>query len=86
MVEKGALRMFEKAMEIEREGIVQTYLQGWVSGRVFDKSVKPADVLSGEETAEQILNMAIGLEKDSIAFYAGIRSMVPEERGAEGSG
>jgi len=60
------------------QGILRMYLQAWVSGQVFDIKASPSDLLSKNDTPEKILNMAIGLEKDSIAYYYGIRSSVPE--------
>ena len=37
--------------------------------------------LTGKERVEDILRMAIGLEKDSIVFYLGMKAMVPERLG-----
>ena len=43
----------------------------------------PSDKLTGRESLEEILQTAIGLEKDSITFYLGIREMVPEKLGKD---
>ena len=40
-----------------------------------------ADALTGSEPLEEILNTAIGLEKDSILFYLGLKDMVPQKHG-----
>ena len=37
--------------------------------------------LTGSETMEQILRLAIGLEKKSVLFYLGIKDMVPQQLG-----
>jgi len=37
--------------------------------------------LTGREKAEDIFRMAIGLEKDSIVFYLGMKDAVPERLG-----
>jgi rubrerythrin len=42
-----------------------------------------ADALTGKETLEDILNTAIGLEKDSILFYIGLKDMVPSKYGQD---
>jgi rubrerythrin len=42
-----------------------------------------ADALTGKETLEDILNTAIGLEKDSILFYIGLKDMVPPKYGQD---
>ena len=43
----------------------------------------PSEKLTGKETLEEIYRTAMGLEKDSIVFYQGIREMVPERLGKD---
>ena len=50
-------------------------------GSVFNLKSDPAELLTGNESMEEIINRALGLEKDSIVFYLGIRDMVPERLG-----
>jgi len=57
------------------------YLRGMADGQLFDVKADPSEQLTGKETMEDILTTAIGLEKDSIVFYLGIREMVPERLG-----
>lgn len=59
------------------------YLRAWADAHVFDVKEAPAERLSGKEAVDDILQMAIGLEKDSIAFYVGLREMVPEGQGQD---
>lgn len=59
------------------------YLKVMADGYVFDVRTEPADLLTGQETAAEILRTAIGLEKDSIVFYLGIKEMVPARLGKE---
>lgn len=54
------------------------YLRAMAHGRVFDAGGDPSAGLTGSETMAEILRAAIGLEKDSIIFYLGMREMVPE--------
>ena len=42
-----------------------------------------ADALTGEETLEKILQTAVGLEKDSILFYLGIKDLIPHKSGQD---
>jgi len=42
-----------------------------------------ADALTGEESVEQILRTAIGLEEKSILFYLGLKDMVPPKLGKD---
>ena len=52
------------------------YLQAMVNGQVFDLRRDPSERLKGKESVEDVLRMAIGLERDSIVFYQGIRDLV----------
>lgn len=63
------------------EGQAALYLRAMADGYVFDVKMDPSEKLTGEETLEEIYRTAIGLEKDSIVFYQGIREMVPERLG-----
>lgn len=53
------------------------YLRAMADGRVFDVKADPAARLTGNESMADLLHTAIGLEKDSIVFYLGIKQMVP---------
>lgn len=65
------------------EGESQAYLQALADRRLFDVTADPADRLTGKQTAEDVLIMAIGLEKDSIVFYLGLKDFVPAKLGAD---
>ena len=71
------------ALAYDPQGEVALYLQAMAAGKVFDVKSDPTKRLSGKETMEEILHIAIGLEKDSIIFYLGIKDMVPEELGKD---
>jgi len=62
---------------------VGMYLQAMADGRVFDIQADPSKKLTGSETPQDILNMAIELEKDSIIFYLGLEEYVPAESGKD---
>ncbi len=57
------------------------YLQAMANGHVLDMKTDASTLLSGRESFHDILKMAIGAEKDSIAFYMGIKDSVPEPAG-----
>ena len=61
----------------------QMYLQVAADGHVFDTRTDPAEKLKGKDKAEDILKMAINVEKDSIAFYAGLKEWVPPRAGRD---
>lgn len=59
------------------------YVRAFADGKVFDPNADPAGALSGDETAEDVLRTAIGLEKDSIVFYLGLKDMVSRKLGRD---
>jgi rubrerythrin len=59
------------------------YLRGMADGQLFDVKADPSELLTGKETMEEILRTAIGLEKDSIVFYLGLKDIVPERLGKQ---
>jgi len=63
-------------------GEVANYLKAMADSYVFQKSVAPEDLLPGK-SIEEVLKIAIGLEKDSIVFYLGIKEAVPEKYGKD---
>jgi rubrerythrin len=63
----------------DREAPLSDYLQSWVRGYVFNSEKKPLDRLAGMTELPEVLKLAMELEKDAIAFYAGLREMVREE-------
>jgi rubrerythrin len=70
-----------KAPVPDQEGESAAYLQAWADGQVFDVRVDPSEKLTGKETIQEILLTAIGMEKDSIAFYLGMKDAVPGKTG-----
>ena len=65
------------------EDLEALYLRAIADGRVFDIKKDPSEILSEGKSLEEILKIAISLEKDSIVFYNSFRDMVPGESGKE---
>jgi rubrerythrin len=59
------------------------YLRAMADGHVFDVKQPPSEKLTGKESFEEILKIAIGCEKDSIVFYLGLRDLVPAKEGKD---
>jgi len=57
------------------------YLQAAADGKVFDLKKDVTELLPDGVTIEDVLNTAIGLEKDSIVFYTGMKDMVQNDTG-----
>ena len=58
------------------ENEVVLYLQAMADGHVFDPQKNPAELLTGNETVQDVLKLAINAEKDSIVFYLGLKDFV----------
>jgi len=59
------------------------YLLALADRSVFDLTSDPWARVTGKETLSDILRMAIGVEKDSIVFYLGLKDMVPRRFGSD---
>lgn len=59
------------------------YLKAMADRRIFDIQRVPGEILKGAHTLEEVIQVAIGLEKDSIVFYTGMQAMVPAEFGKD---
>ena len=64
----------------EQENEAVLYLRALMAGKIFDEKEDPADLV-GKMSMPEVLKKAIALEKDSIAFYTGIKELVPAEFG-----
>lgn len=65
------------------DGQAQMYLRVMADGHVFDIKADPVKKLAAMNTPEDILKMAIGIERDSIAFYVGLKEAVPRKAGKD---
>jgi rubrerythrin len=59
------------------------YLSAMADTHGGEGSPSVVDSLTGTETMEEVLNTAIGLEKESVLFYLGLKDMVPPKYGRE---
>ncbi|MHC4754780.1 MAG: hypothetical protein ACYTBP_06515 [Planctomycetota bacterium] len=59
------------------------YLRAMADDHVFDTKTDPSKQLSGKESQQEILKMAIRLAKDAIAYFLGLKTLVPARRGKE---
>jgi rubrerythrin len=73
----------QEPMVFDPNDEAQMYLQVAADGHVFDTKTEPTEKLKGKDTLDDILKMAIDMEKDSIAFYAGLKEWVPPRAGRD---
>jgi rubrerythrin len=76
------------AAEVEQpvfdpDGQAQMYLRVMADGNVFDVKADPVGQLATRNTPEDVLKMAIGAERDSIAFYVGLKEAVSRKAGKD---
>jgi rubrerythrin len=62
---------------------VSQYLAAMADNMGGEGSPSVAESLTGNETLEEILQTAVGLEKDSILFYLGIKDLIPSQSGQD---
>jgi len=93
-MEDEHLRTFENmrtelsGTEVEQQvfdpdGQAQMYLRVMAGGHVFDLKTDLAEQLAGINTPEDVLKMAIGVERDSIVFYVGLKEAVSQRAGKD---
>ncbi|GAB4291312.1 MAG: ferritin family protein [Myxococcota bacterium] len=68
---------------IDAEEEVVSYLHAIADSKIFDLKLELTSFWTGKETIDDIIKKAIGVEKDSIIFYTGMRDVVPEAWGRE---
>ena len=72
-------RLFGERTEFgyaEHADMAADYLKALVREKVFVLSRDPAEIMAGISTAEELLELAIGREKDAILYYVGMKDMV----------
>jgi rubrerythrin len=62
---------------------VAKYLQTMADFHGMEGKAGPTQKFTGKETLEEILRAALQAEKNSIAFYVGIKDLVPEKKGRD---
>ena len=62
---------------------VAQYLQTLADFHGTEGKVSPTEMLTGQESMAEILKIALQAEKNSIAFYVGIKDLVPNKAGKD---
>ncbi|MFA6133839.1 MAG: ferritin family protein [Phycisphaerae bacterium] len=71
----------ESGEPLDPDSETALYLRGLLAGKFFDIRTTPADYLRPKDTASDILLTAIGLEKETLVFYEGVKQVVrPADR------
>jgi rubrerythrin len=59
------------------------YLQAMADSRGTEGKKGPADKLTGKESIREILEIAVGAEKNSVVFYTGLKDLVDVKAGKD---
>ena len=59
------------------------YLQAMADARGMEGRISPTKKLTGNESINQVLDIAINSEKDSVVFYLNLKDLVPVRAGRE---
>ncbi len=65
------------------DGEAHLYLRAMADGHVFDVKSDPMERLGGVESPQDVIKAALQVEKDSVAFYAGLKEYVARQAGKE---
>ncbi len=65
------------------DGEAQMYLRVMAGGHVFNLKADPAAKLGDIEAPQDLLKMAMSVERDSIAFYVGLKESVSAKAGKD---
>ncbi|MBN1818991.1 MAG: ferritin family protein [Sedimentisphaerales bacterium] len=84
----AAMRRELSAAEKENDtfdprGEAALYLQAMADSHGTEGKKSPSDMLTGNESIEEVLEAAVRAEADSVAFYTGIKEMVPAKAGRD---
>jgi rubrerythrin len=93
-MENSHQRMFEimrtrlseaekSATVFDPRGEAAQYLTAMADTHGGEGSPTAAEALTGEESMTEIVDIAIGLEKESILFYLGLKDLVPPKYGQD---
>jgi len=59
------------------------YLQALADSKGFEGMRSQTQKLTGKESVQELLEIAIGAEKNSVLYYVGVKDLVPHEAGRD---
>lgn len=73
----------QEAPVFDPDAEAQMYLRVMADGHVFNMKADPTEELAGLDSAAAVLKMAMRVERDSIAFYVGLKEGVSAKAGRD---
>ena len=80
---KGLTPAERTELSFDPDGDAVHYLRVMADRHVFNVNKDPAALLSGQETTQQVLDIALGFERDSILFFQAMEGVVPPSVGRD---
>ena len=59
------------------------YLQAMADAKGWEGMITPTKEFTGNESMREVIETALNAEKESVVFYYGLKSMVPEQAGQD---
>ncbi|MBM3475611.1 MAG: rubrerythrin [Armatimonadetes bacterium] len=72
-----------RPLVFDPEGDLGLYVNAMADGYVFNVREDPSTTLTGDETVEELFEVALGREKEAVVFYVGLKAAVPAEVGQD---
>ncbi|MCB1195035.1 hypothetical protein KDK77_02520 [bacterium] len=66
---------------IDPEGRATHYLKTMANSYVYDVRKDPAQIMTGKESLQDVILLALNHTKESLMFFLGMKQMVPEHLG-----
>jgi hypothetical protein len=64
---------------LDRDGVALSYIQAMVDGEVFSNLKPMAEILRGDESMDEIRQLAIEFEKNTVVYFASLRNAMRTE-------
>ena len=78
-MEQQILKQHPEEIPYDPDSQAQAYINAIADGNVFDIAADPSELLTPSESPQDILSLALDLEKNSIVFYTGIKQLVTKD-------
>ncbi len=73
----------QESLVFDPDGEAQMYLKVMADAHVFNIKADPSEKLAGLDSPAAVLKLALGVERDSIAFYVGLKDGVSQKAGKD---
>jgi rubrerythrin len=76
---RSRLAAGQRSLELDPQSETSAYLTSLLEGKFFDIRIQPSDYLRPNDSLRDVLLTAIGLEKQTVAFYEAVKPVMSEQ-------